>query len=237
MNTFPPLDQLANDLIAAVESMIEQINTTPKQLASSFTANDRSNYIYVLYSEVGIPLRAGVVTGTVNKRDTNALQMEIRTMVNSGLVVTYRMLELGSERLARQIGVWFSDLFGAMLPLANLTRGDVGRSSASAMVDDAQQAPRTRRASARKRGRPGRPRKSTAISTTGELVAEPKRRGRPRKADLVSADAIAPNRRRKANGDTPSVGSKKRRGRQAKGAATLEMTATKPKKRGRPRSI
>src|SRR4051812_26496484 len=119
-----PLEQLANDLVAAVESMVEKIRTTPELPASSFTSEDRSNFLYVLYSATGIPLRAGVVTGQVGKRDSNALQNDIQRMASSGLVRSYRTLELGSERLVQQVGTWFSELFGSMLPLAGIVGTD-----------------------------------------------------------------------------------------------------------------
>ncbi len=220
--------------------MIEKIQTTPEQPASNFTAEDRTNFLYVLYSAMGTPMRAGVVAGSVGKREANALQNEVRSMATSGFVTSFRTLELGSERLAQQIGKWFSELFGSMLPLA----GIVGTADTASVTPPAANgegsAPKRRGRPAGKRGRKrGRPSKTGATpAATEDTSTAPKRRGRPRKAgsdNEVSATKGRRGRPRKAAASAESVEAPKRRGRKPKAASESADNASAPKRRGRAR--
>jgi hypothetical protein len=258
MNDSPALLELARQLISEVESMLEKIAVTAEEPIASFPYDTASNYLYVLYSATGIPLRAGVVAGVVGKRDVGRLQTDVQRMASSGLISSYKTIEMGSERLARRIGQWFSDLFGAALPLT-----DVGMTSQGLPAAAVESAATSEEGGTRRRGRPaggskgakksrgaarrrGRPRKNAVTpSSEGDAgTATPARRGRPRKgsASEEAPTAASPARRRgrpsrSENAATESTTtSPPRRGRRPKGATPEEVVATPPKRRGRPRT-
>ncbi len=227
---------LIRDLINEVESSLERITPSSEQPIASFPSDGANNYLYVLYSTNGMPLRAGIVAGSVGKRETNRLQQEVQKLSASGFVSSFRTLDLGSERVARLVGQWFSALFGSALHLSGLTPpADVQEEPA---VEEKPATTGSRRGRRKAGGRRGRPRKSQGLQEVQAAPVQPKRRGRPRKVEASESVAEPARKRRgrkprsvsvttEAATETPAP---KKRGRKPRVVEAVEAT---PKRRGR----
>jgi hypothetical protein len=229
----------ASSIMSQVENTFENMSVSSPQPIESFPPAEGSHYLYVLNSSRGMPLRAGVISGEAGKRDFNRLQKEAQSLARSGMVTSFRYIELGSERMARTIAKWFAELFGGM-PLSGL--GASGDGAAESGLSEAAPTPAKRRgrpAGSGKKGRRGRPRKAAPVAAEGSEA--PRKRGRPpgsknvQAAESTGAATEAPKRR----GRPPGSGKKKagKRGRPRKASAAVENTASvaqEPKRRGRP---
>ncbi len=234
------MHELASQLISQIGSFFERISVSPSQPVSSFPPANSQNCLYVLYSASGFPLHAGVLLGSMGRRDEGRIAREIQNFGSA--VASYRLVELGSEAIALHLERLIRELFSNALPLtAALPSGEDGATVA------AEAAPRRRGRPAgtgARRGRPsraeageaprrrGRPRKEEAA----ESEAAPRRRGRPRKAEAAEGTETAPRRRgrpRKVEAEGTET-APRRRGRPRKVEAA-EATETAPRRRGRPR--
>jgi hypothetical protein len=237
VNDSPKMKELVSGILSEVGSFFGNIAVSPSYSIDDFPYQRADNYIYVLYSSNGMPLNVGAVLGSTGKRDQNRIIKEIQSFGANGYVETFRVLELGSAEIARNIERLIQELFTGTLPL---------KTSAQLEAESAQPEPASTVEPATGKRRRGRP--ATSEATT---AAPAKRRGRPAKKAMAATggatqERAAPAKRRgrpaknAAAGETVGTAPAKRRGRPRKSEGTATGTAgetvgTAPAKRGRPR--
>ena len=218
------MSELASQMISQIGTIFDRINVSPSHAITAFPLEGAQNYLYVLYSANGMPLLAGAIVDSMDRREHNRAMREIQGLASSGFATSFRDVELGSDEMARHVERWVKELFEAALPLADGFGLAIASASATGGI-----------VPVRGSGRRGRPRKSE--SAASETPAPARRRGRPRKSEAApatEAESTAPRRRgrpRKSESAAETPAPAKRRGRPAKNASTESA----PRRRGRPR--
>lgn len=110
--------KLASLMIAEIEGFFTSMQVGLRHPVSEFSFEAGRNAFYVIYAGNGAPLKAGVLLSTLPAEERARIIDEVATLERMGYGASYRVLDLGSELLASQIGRILLDLFGATLPLA-----------------------------------------------------------------------------------------------------------------------
>lgn len=185
------VSQLAARLELLSSSLLDLIVVGPHRPVSQFRREPLVNGLYVVHAPHGAILLSGLMLDT----DDDALQGtradRIDALGAGGFATTYRVVDLGTADLARQLGRIVFDLFGGAFPLSQdapaLPATDVEKAAAASEIGES--AP-----TFRKRGRPRKaetqaaaPQKEVEAETSGSVTDSqqsapaPKKRGRPPK--------------------------------------------------------
>ncbi|MEP7220963.1 MAG: hypothetical protein ABI876_18705, partial [Bacteroidota bacterium] len=113
------MSEFASQIVSQIGAIFEQVNVSPSHPIAAFPLEGAQNYLYVVYSTNGMPLQAGAMLESMDKRQQNRAAKEIQGLASSGFAASFRVVELISEDMARNAERWMMDLFHAALPLAN----------------------------------------------------------------------------------------------------------------------
>lgn len=130
-NSNDNLLKLASLMIAEIESFFTSMQVGPRHPVSEFSFESGRNAFYVVYAGNGIPLKAGVLLASKPPQEKGRIFAEVEMLGRLGYATAYRLLDLGSELLAIEIGRILLDLFGATLPLSGAVWNDADIQSQS----------------------------------------------------------------------------------------------------------
>src|SRR4051812_38463870 len=84
------MSEFASQLISQIGSIFEKVNVSPNHPVAAFPLEEAQNYLYVLYSSNGMPLRAGAILESMDKRELNRAVKEVQGLASSGFATAFR---------------------------------------------------------------------------------------------------------------------------------------------------
>jgi hypothetical protein len=181
------VSQLAARLELLSSSLLELIVVGPHRPVSLFRREPLVNGIYVVHAPHGAILLSGLILETDSVATQSERADRIDALGTAGFASTYRVVDLGTADLARQLGRIVFDLFSGAFPLSQdqtaQTSTDAESAARAAEVPEA--APQFRKR--------GRPRKEESVAPASEDTLPPvaRKRGRPPKNPFAAPVAAA----------------------------------------------
>lgn len=195
------VSQLAARLELLSSSLLELIVVGPHRPVTQFRREPLVNGIYVVHAPHGAILLSGLMLESDDAALQGTRADRIDALGTGGFASTYRVVDLGTPDLARQLGRIVFDLFGGAFPLSQdqpaSVAADLEAAAEVAVVPEA--APTFRKRGRPRKGEPAAPAPVAAIAAPAALpvapatdIPAPKKRGRPPKNAVTQASGRIP---------------------------------------------
>lgn len=187
-NSNDNLLKLASLMIAEIESFFTSMQVGLRHPVSEFSFESDRNAFYVIYSGNGVPLKAGLLLSSNSPQEKSRIVSDVETLGNLGYAASYRLLDLGSELLATQIGRILLEIFGRSLPLSGQI-ADTATTGAPEIAEPREiemhegSAPTVPL-------EPPPPDARAVILEQFAMLPQKRKRGRPRKEEVLARQAL-----------------------------------------------